>query len=185
MTDQDTDIGRRLKHLREMRGFSQRELARRADITNSALSLIEKNETSPSVAMLRKILETLGLSLSAFFAVEPPAEDQIFFRSEELIRFGKDDGLAFYQIGALKNHKLQIMKEIYAPGADTGGEMLRHEGEEGGIVLTGKIEITCGDQTQVLEPGDAYYYESNKPHRFRNMFEEPCELISACTPPYL
>jgi len=31
--------------------------------------------------------------------------------------------------------------------------------------------------------GDAYYFRSNQPHHFRNPGNEPCELISACTPP--
>ena len=36
---------------------------------------------------------------------------------------------------------------------------------------------------QLLHPGDAYYFRSNQPHRFRNDGSEPCELITACTPP--
>jgi mannose-6-phosphate isomerase-like protein (cupin superfamily) len=34
-----------------------------------------------------------------------------------------------------------------------------------------------------LEPGDAYYFDSRLPHRFRNVGEEECEVVSACTPP--
>ncbi len=63
--------------------------------------------------------------------------------------------------------------------------MLSHESEEGGIVLNGRIEITVGDQQRVLGPGDAYYFDSRVPHRFRNVGNEACEIISACTPPYL
>ena len=54
---------------------------------------------------------------------------------------------------------------------------------EGGIVLSGHIELTVGGQSRVLGPGDAYYFTSAVPHRFRNAGEEPCELVSACTPP--
>ena len=61
--------------------------------------------------------------------------------------------------------------------------MLSHEGEEGGIVLRGKIELTVGDQVQTLLPGDAYYFKSTLPHRFRNPGNEECEIVSACTPP--
>jgi mannose-6-phosphate isomerase-like protein (cupin superfamily) len=34
-----------------------------------------------------------------------------------------------------------------------------------------------------LSKGDAYYFKSNQPHQFRNPGSEPCELITACTPP--
>jgi len=35
----------------------------------------------------------------------------------------------------------------------------------------------------VLEAGDAYYFDSRQPHRFRNVHDQECELISVCTPP--
>ena len=38
---------------------------------------------------------------------------------------------------------------------------------------------------QLLGPGDAYFFDSRVPHRFRNVGDVECELISACTPPYL
>jgi quercetin dioxygenase-like cupin family protein len=61
--------------------------------------------------------------------------------------------------------------------------MLSHKGEEGGVVIAGRIELTVGGQARILETGDAYYFASAVPHRFRNVSEEPCEIISASTPP--
>jgi mannose-6-phosphate isomerase-like protein (cupin superfamily) len=61
--------------------------------------------------------------------------------------------------------------------------MLSHEAEEGGIVLRGRLEVTVGDQVQVLVAGDAYRFNSRLPHRFRNAGNEECVLVSACTPP--
>ena len=39
------------------------------------------------------------------------------------------------------------------------------------------------DERRVLNAGDAYYFESRRPHRFRCIGAKPCEVISACTPP--
>jgi quercetin dioxygenase-like cupin family protein len=63
--------------------------------------------------------------------------------------------------------------------------MLTHEGEECGIVLEGEIELTVGDQRRVLGPGDAYYFESSIPHRFRNVSKKQAVIISACSPPFM
>ena len=60
--------------------------------------------------------------------------------------------------------------------------MLRHASEEGAVVIRGQLEVTVGDQRRVLGPGEAYYFDSRLPHRFRNLGEEVCELVSACTP---
>ena len=76
-----------------------------------------------------------------------------------------------------------MLHERYEPDAATGEDMLSHRGEEGGVVVRGKVELTVGGQTRVLEAGDAYYFSSATPHRFRNVGHEVCEIISASTPP--
>ncbi|NAT15302.1 XRE family transcriptional regulator, partial [Pseudomonas syringae pv. actinidifoliorum] len=42
------DVGERLQSIRKLKGLSQRELAKRAGVTNSTISMIEKNSVSPS-----------------------------------------------------------------------------------------------------------------------------------------
>jgi len=79
--------------------------------------------------------------------------------------------------------QLTLLHETYASGAATGEEMLTHRGEEGGVVVRGRVELTVGGATRVLGPGEAYYFASHLPHRFRNVGREPCEIISAGTPP--
>lgn len=74
------------------------------------------------------------------------------------------------------------MKPI-RPGADTGEQMLSHQAEEAGVVIAGIIEITVGDQVRVLNTGDGYLFDSRLPHKFRNIGDQDCVIISACTPP--
>ncbi len=181
--DSEIDIGGRLKLVRQQRKLSQRELARRAGVTNATVSLIEANRVNPSVGALKRVLDGLPMSLAEFFALESPAPRKAFYAAEELVQVGKGK-ISYRQVGAdLSGRALQILVERYAPGADTGRVLLRHEGEEGGVVLAGRIEVTVAGQARLLGPGDAYYFESQQPHRFRNIGPEPCEIISACTPP--
>lgn len=180
----DFDVGGRLKAVREMSGLSQRQLAKRAGVTNGTISLIEQNKNSPSVAMLRKVLEGIPMSLAEFFTFELPPREQVFFRKNELVAIS-DGPVRYLQVGDMRGRTLQILHERYVPGADSGETMLRHDSEEGGIILQGRIELTVGDQVAVLEPGDAYLFDSRIPHRFRNIDTEECIIVSACTPPYL
>lgn len=188
------DVGTRLRLIREKHGLSQRQLAMRAGMTNGTISLIEQNRTSPSVASLRKVLGGIPMTLAEFFSDDdlPPAE-QIFFHNDELVELASDipaarkGVISFRQIGDLRGRSLQILHERYEPGADTGTgkNMLQHDSEEGGIIIEGEIELTVGDQKQILRKGDAYFFDSRIPHRFRNLGDEVCVLVSACTPPYL
>lgn len=182
-TRSEFDVGARLRALRERHGLSQRELAKRAGVSNAIISLIEQNRTSPSVGSLKKVLDGLPVSLAEFFAMELPSRPQVFFAAQDLAEIG-GGRISYRQVGRnLQGRALQILHERYAKGADTGEVMLRHESEEGAVVIRGRLEVTVGDQRQVLGPGDAYYFDSRTPHRFRNVGDEECEVVSACTPP--
>ncbi|MER5173215.1 MULTISPECIES: cupin domain-containing protein [Thioclava] len=182
-TSQDKELGHRLRVIRERAGLSQRALAKKVGVPNSTISLIESGKMNPSVGALRKILDGIPISLSAFFEFQPDAERQIFYAADELTEIGKGK-LSLRQIGGtLFGRAMMILQETYEPGADTGRVMYGHEGEEGGIVLSGRVEITVGEERKVLGPGDAYYFDSRLPHRFRQVGAEPCVVFSACTPP--
>jgi transcriptional regulator with XRE-family HTH domain len=180
----DFDLGERLRAARQMQKLSQRELAKRAGVSNAIISLIEQNRTSPSVGLLKKVLAGMPMSLGDFFAGELTPRRQVFFASRELTEIAGRGGLSYRQVGRdLSGRALQILHERYAPGADTGETLLRHDAEEGAVVIRGRLEVTVGDQRRVLEAGEAYYFDSRLPHRFRNIGEEECEVVSACTPP--
>ncbi len=177
------DVGNRLRYVRMRHDLSQRELAKRAGVTNSTISLIESNQTNPSVGALKRILDGIPIGLAEFFAIEPDKAQKVFYQADELVEIGKGK-ISYRQVGDnLFGRSLQILKERYEPGSDTGKVPLVHDGEEGGIVLTGRLEVTVEDQRKILGPGDAYYFESRRPHRFRCVGPVVCEVVSACTPP--
>lgn len=190
--DDEFDIGSRLRFIRTARRLSQRELARRAGVTNGLISQIENNFSSPSVASLKRILDALQMTLSEFFAADRP-DSQIFYRASELRELnpekptaGKSSSkprLSLRQVGEGSSHNLQVLHERYAPGASTGKDLYAHDAEEAGVVISGEIELTVGERTEILREGDAYIFDSNIPHRFRNVGEDDCVIVSACTPP--
>ncbi len=182
--DMSDDIGTRLKLVRQIFGLTQRELARRAGVTNGAISLIEQNRVSPSISSLKKILDGIPLSLADFFTLNFSPSDNVFFTGEELTEISYDPAISMRMVGRkVKDRTLQMLQETYQPGADTGDAMLRHNGEECGVVVSGCLIVTVGLQERMLNPGDAYYFRSDIPHRFRNPGAEPCVLISANSPP--
>ncbi|MCP5220517.1 MAG: cupin domain-containing protein [Zoogloeaceae bacterium] len=177
-------VGARIRELRHQKGVSQRELARRSGVTNGMISLIEQNKTSPSVALLKKVLSGFPMSLADFFTGVDEAESTPVFFAAHQLKVMDNGAIRFRQLGdQLQGRSMQIMSETYPPGADTGETMLAHDSEEGGFVVRGRIEVTVGHQSTLLGPGDGYYFDSRLPHRFRNVGDETCELISACSPP--
>ena len=179
----DLDLGSRLRAAREAIGLSQRELAKRTNVSNATISLIEQNRTNPSVGLLKRILDGLTLSLSEFFGGMETSQPRYFYSASELVEIGSGN-VSYRQVGReISANGVQILHERYAPGADTGDSLLSHEGEEGGIIIEGRLEVTVDGHIRTLGPGDAYHFSSRLPHRFRNPDHTDCVVVSACTPP--
>lgn len=179
MTD---DVGERLRSLRKLRGISQRELAKQCGVTHSSLSLIEQGKVSPSVSSLKKILNAFAISVGDFFTMDLDNQEQIFYSPDDLVDIGSDN-ITLKLVGANRpNRGLAFMIEHYPPGTDTGKEMIAHHGEEAGVVLEGEIELTVGSSVRRLGPGESYYFKTNVPHRFRNIGDVGCKIVSCATP---
>jgi transcriptional regulator with XRE-family HTH domain len=179
----DIDVGAHLKAVRQMYGLSQRELAKRSGVTNGLISLIEQNRVSPSVSSLKKVLDGIPMALADFFTFDPAGRPQVFFGREELTDIGSG-AVELRLVGSrLAKRSMSILQERYGAHADTGTEMLTHAGEEGGVVVKGRIELTVGGESRILGAGDAYYFNSTMPHRFKNPGREECEIVSASSPP--
>lgn len=176
-------IGERLRAVRQSKGLSQRELARKVGVTNSTISLIEQDKVSPSISSLKKVLDGIPISLADFFTLDHRAGDGgPFYCADEMPDIGSGE-VHYFLVGQhFPTPKMCVLREVMPPGSDTGADMLSHQGEEGGVVLQGQVEIQIGDDKRVLGPGEGYYFDTRLPHRFRNCGEQEAVIVSASTP---
>jgi len=123
------------------------------------------------------------MSLAEFFTLDLGTPPQTFFSADEFVELGNEEVSLRLLAAQRPGRQLTILHERYAAGAGTGDEMIVHRGEEGGVVVRGRLEVTVAGNTRVLGPGEAYYFASQLPHRFRNVGRETREIISANTPP--
>jgi uncharacterized cupin superfamily protein len=81
-----------------------------------------------------------------------------------------------------KGHLLQGNIHIVAPGGGSMGPM-RHEGDEVGYVLEGRLDLSIDDVLHELGPGDSFAFPSNLAHTYRNPGSEVARVIWINTPP--
>src|ERR1051325_10750391 len=62
--------GRRVRALREARGLSLRDLADRSGVSAPMLSQVERGDTSPTLAVAKKIAAGLDLTLSQLLRLD-------------------------------------------------------------------------------------------------------------------
>ena len=178
------NIGAKIKAFRVEQTLTQRELAKRSGVSNATISVLENGMSDPTVGLLVKILDGLGKSVADLVSEPDKQPPHFFFPKEEMVDLGSDR-TRFLQPGHnISDRKMQILHETYQPGGKTGPTPLQHEGEEGGFIVRGKLQITVGGQTRILSAGEAYYFNSSIPHHFHNVGDEDCVLFTACTPPF-
>jgi len=179
------EVGARLRAVREQAGLSQRELARRAGVTNSTVSLIEQEAHSPSLASLHRILSAVPISMADFFSLPASQQNALFYDMDDLavVTRGEAD---LRVLGAERRDKqLQLFFERYQPGAGTGDEPVAHDGETAALVVTGTIEIVTGETRRILRRGGGYHLIGRQPYRLRNIGRTVAVVVCACTPPML
>jgi quercetin dioxygenase-like cupin family protein len=85
-----------------------------------------------------------------------------------LVRFeGDEDNVVSgsYSTGTgpvRRSEKMEVTKISFEKGR--GAEIHQHAEEQVMYVLSGRLEVTCGDETYVVEPGEATFNPSNVPH---------------------
>lgn len=181
--DEDRLVAMRLRVVRRSVGLSQRELARRAGVGSGTISQIESLSLKPSVSVLKRILDAVPMDLATFFSFDLSADQAQVFRRADHVNIGAP-GIRYLLLAAQRpGRAIQMLHEFYEPSTSSGRHVLSHAGEECGMVVSGTLEVTIGDEVHVLNAGDGYYFSSSLPHRFRNIGTTVCEVVSACTPP--
>jgi transcriptional regulator with XRE-family HTH domain len=170
-------LGDKLRKLRSERNISQRDLARLAGLSPNSISLIERDETSPSVATLQSLATALNIRMSYFFEEEAPA-------SILLIKSGmrpkiESDGVIIEGMGrTLPFQELEPFSITLEPKAGSGGErQVIHSGHEFVYCLQGKIEYVIDGNVYLLEAGDILIFEATLPHLWRNPFDAEAKFI--------
>jgi transcriptional regulator with XRE-family HTH domain len=183
MAATELQLGPRIRSLRQARQVTLRELAERAGVTESFLSQVEREVTSPSIASVQRIARALDLGIAELFLEETPLGQVV--RRADRQRIAYPGLLAvdeFLTVG--RTGRLQVILSTIDVGGGTGDEPYTHESdEEVVIVLEGRLELWVGDEFHVLEQGDSITYSSRQLHRNRNPGPDQAVVLFCATPP--
>ena len=180
-------IGRNLRSLRRNQGLSLAQLSERAGISVSQLSKLENDRVEPSVASLRKLADSLRVSLATLVAEEQTPPLNPVLRGEGYtFRRGAPGREPVVEIFLHMSRQASMQPEIisFPPGVDSGVP-LTHDGEEFFYVLEGCARFFYGSQPPILlHEGDFIYFDNTIPHRYENPDKErPARLLVCCSPP--
>jgi len=169
-------LGERLKRLRSERHLSQRDLALLAGISTNSVSLIERDEISPSVSTLQSLAGALKIKVSYFFDDDYTGNILLVKAEDRPTITG--NGLLIEGVGKrLKGQEVEPFRVVLDPHAMSGERQVVHPGQEFVCCQEGKVEYLIDGQTYVVEKGDFLIFEASLPHIWRNPFEEKAVFV--------
>lgn len=175
-TAQDFNVGIRLRRLRLERGLSQRELARRAGMTNANLSMIEQGRVSPSVMTLGKILNAIPLSFAEFFDANRESAPVIFPRATQAhVRY---QGCDCYMVTPQVFGMPILARLVVPPGGAVECDVLSLPScWISGMVQAGELTLIIGESRHPVRGGDAFRFHSRRSCVFSNSAHIEAALI--------
>lgn len=171
-----TNLGLRLRSLRDQQGLSLRALAERCGLSSNAISLIERSENSPTVSTLQRLAIGLNIPITDFFQ-EETKQTVVHIKSQTGLRT-HSNGVRMESLGiGLFNQQLEPFRMTIRPGGGNVNDPISHPGEEFIHILDGAIEYSIGDRIYILESGDSLLFDATQPHAYYNATEKPCTFI--------
>jgi transcriptional regulator with XRE-family HTH domain len=211
--DPSVELGPRLRKVREGRGLSARELARRIHCSPSLISQIERGLSAPSVGMLYAMASELRTSLDFLFGVgEPAGAIALTAHGDGHVRPGPAavpepaaghperpgleghgivqragrrraielaSGVRWERLTPGADGRVDFLEVIYEPSGHStdARRLLRHDGQEYGLIVSGTLHASVGFEAFELGPGDSIAFDSAVPHQYWNASQDEVRAI--------
>ena len=172
-------IGNKIRDLRLRQNTTLNDLSKKAGLTTSFLSQLERDLVSPSICSLEKIAVALGTKIVYFFESNEKKELLFLKKGDGEICIDKEQKV---KTELLASSILNIMMEPSIFTIEKGVELedgkLSFREEKFEFVLKGKIELTAGNEKFIFEEGDSIYHIlANAPVKIKNIGETEARLL--------
>jgi len=182
-----TDIGGRIRKMREAQDLSREDVCRMAGLTADRLAAFEEGREVPSIGVVIKLSRVLGSKMGGLLHGSAFASEELTVSrgSETLPGFEQGETEQGYTYRCLTRpgtpgHGMEPFLLTFDP-AVTDARPLAHDGQEFVYVLEGSIELTYDGKRTVLQPGDGAYLDARHPHLFLGLGSAPSRMLAVVT----
>lgn len=172
-------IGHNIRQVRLGKKASLTEVAKRVGITKGSLSKIETGQTSSPISTLLSIASALGVHLSDFVREETSSARCVLTRKGEgrlIVRDGSRFGYSYEGLAVdFPNRLAEPFLFTIQPDDKVG--RFEHEGQEFIYLLSGRVEITVGEEAFEMKKGDFLYFDPTLPHQTKLLGSRPARFL--------
>lgn len=174
-------IALRISDMREIRGISQEEMARKMGMSREEYISYENGEQDFSFSFLYKASGILGVEMAELLTGDMPKLDfAAVVRAGKGLRYERrkdyeHSHLAFNFKGRKADPFFVTVRSDCKPGQRIPNS---HESQEFMYIVSGTLLFRLGDFTTVLHEGDSVYYDCTRPHDMYAVECDECKFIT-------
>lgn len=183
-------LGPKIRELRQQKGLTLNELAKKTKLTASYLSQLERNIIEPSLASLRKISAALEVPIYTFLADK--TKEHVLITSDKRKKLDLPNSSITYEFltpmasDKAAQAKMEIIYYQLEPESWSSEDYIVHAADECIFIVKGQIELYLNEEKYIVNQGDSIYIRENIPHRFYNPLtnEKVIGISTICPPIY-
>ncbi|MGN1473338.1 MAG: AMP-binding protein [Eubacteriales bacterium] len=181
------EVAARIREMREVCGFSEREMAEKTEVSLEEYRAYEEGRLDFPFTFIHKCALAFGIGIT----------DLLEGRSAHLLSYtvtrkgkgqetAKEDGIEIQNLAPLFRRKLAepywVHYEYSEELQDKPIHLTKHSGQEFDLVLSGRLKIQIGENVEYLSEGDSIYYNSSTPHGMIAVDGRDCLFVAVVLP---
>ncbi|MFD2386912.1 helix-turn-helix domain-containing protein [Enterococcus rivorum] len=178
-------LGEKVKKLRQLKGFTLKDMSGKVGLSTGYLSQFERGITTIAVEHLVSISEVLGVNIKYFFEEEEEVkEEELVVRSYDQKVLRILNQCVYKSLSTAPKNKIMMPKLVeMTPALESEHlDSYPHQGEEFIYVLEGVLTLKVNEQEYQLFPGDSSHYPSTTPHNWGNYTNKMVKFIAVHVP---
>lgn len=185
-------VGEEIRQLRQAKGLTLRDLAKRSGRSLGYLSQIERGLVEPSLKTLKNIAQALAVEVTWFF---PPVggvngrEYGTVVRSQTRRRLSvayqlDTEALGYedYLLSGSLDLDLCMGLSRISPGGSTNAKPETYDVHMCGYIAKGTVTLEIDEESFVLFEGDSFSFDTRRAHNFTNTGEQMAEMVWSIAP---
>lgn len=175
-------IAKRIRKNRSQNEWTLEDLAGLTGLSKGHLSQIENGEKVPPIGTLTKIAFALGTNVPALVSGDSGIQGSGKLSMGKVenrlpILHTEASPKTIYESFGFKKKDRSMDAYVVTMGPEFPPKGLMHGGQEFVFVLEGRHEFYYDGQTYILNPGDAIYFNSDRPHMGRSLGRKPSKIL--------
>ncbi len=179
-----SQVGDDIRSLRKTRSMTIADLAASLGRSIGWLSQVERGQTEPAIADLKKVARLFGIPVSFFFRNETAPERErgkIVRAASRAVLGSNEDGLTEELLSPDLSGDFEMIRSVFTPGASSE-QFPPRAAQDGGYLVSGRLNVWIADELFELKAGDSFGFQ-NQSYRWQNPGDEPCVVIWVISPP--